>query len=266
MKKILSKMIAIFLSVLFLTSCESQLENITSENSTASTPIMTEETTEEITEETTVETTVLEVTTEAIQTTEVTDRKTLAEQYYFVSPENEKSVTKIFASKSIDGIEVEVTVHGYQSDISGFYIKSDTPVLFEIKFTNNSDKNFYQYHVTDSEFPFIYWDIENYYGGKLILKKQYGFQEANRLEKLEPGETRILQQYFVVKGSGDMLIGSINGLTGEPYPVTWFSGQEIISYGLFDQEITVRDYEIADVNERFFVFAIGFDLAYMGPN
>ena len=63
-----------------------------------------------------------------------------------------------------------------------------------------------------------------------------------------------------------MLIGSINGLTGEPYPVTWFSGQEIISYGLFDQEITVRDYEIADVNERFFVFAIGFDVAYMGPN
>ena len=260
-------MIAICLSVLFLTSCENQLEHITSENSTASTPIMTEETTEEITEETTVETTVLEATTEAMQTTEVTDRKTLAEQYYFVSPENEKSVTKIFTSKSIDGIEVEVTVHGYQSDISGFYIKSDTPVLFEIKFTNNSDKNFYQFHVTDSEFPFIYWDIENYYGGKLVLKKQYGFQEGNTLEKLAPGETRILEQYFVVKGSGDMLIDSIDGLTGVPHPMTWFEGQEIISYGLFDQEITsVRGYQIKDINNSFFVFAIGFDVAYMGPN
>ncbi len=232
MKKTLPKIISLFLVAILMFSCTNQPENPATESSTTSTTATTE---------TSAETTTSETTTEP---------------KYLVSPEDEISVTEIFTAKSVDGIEIEVTVHGYRSSLGYFYLKSNTPALFEIKITNNSDMIFFQGHPTDSEFPFVYWYIQNNNGAKLVLEKPYGFQEANTLEKIYPGETRVLHQYFIVDGSEDMLVG-------ESHPMTTFGGHQILSYGLFDREITFRDFSMEEINERYLVWSLGFRVALM---
>lgn len=235
MKKTLPKMIACFLAALLMVSCASEPQN--SSNVTTKAPI--------------------ETTTETM--TETMTETTLQKPIYLVSPEDEISVTQVFTAKSVDGIEIEVTVHGYQSSIYYFYLKSNTPALFEIKITNHSDMIFYQGHPIDSEFPFVDWYIQNYKNAELVLEQPYGFQEANTLEKIYPGETRILRQSFIIDGSEDMLVDGSRA-------ITQFGGRQILSYGLFNREISFRDYTMEEINERYLVWSIRFQIAHMAPN
>jgi hypothetical protein len=99
MKKTLLKVLCLTLSAILLISCGNPAESSTTESTTVST---TETTTEPT------QTTTLETTTEPTQT----------KPDYFVAPAPEVKATKSFTKTSPDGIELTVTVHGYQCNLN----------------------------------------------------------------------------------------------------------------------------------------------------
>jgi hypothetical protein len=60
-------------------------------------------------------------------------------------PEPEKSATYTFYEISSDGLMLEATIHGYQTRREGFYVKNHEYILVDIKLTNTTAVDFYQW-------------------------------------------------------------------------------------------------------------------------
>lgn len=193
-----------------------------------STPESTTVSTTETTEPT--QTTASETTTEPTQTTtsETTTEPTQTKPDYFVAPAPEVKATKSFTKTSPDGIELTVTIHGYQCNLNSldvFYIKSNEPVDVDLQVKNNSDSTIYQFYPsTPTEFPVIRSCINNIAiggNGHLNLGQMYGFQDAIDIAELAPGESKVKSHTITV--SSDAIFAA---------PLDNFGGHFYIQYGV----------------------------------
>ena len=200
-----------------------------------STTVSTTETTTEPSQ-----TTASETTTEPIQTTETTTTLTLPTPEYFVAPAPEVKATKSFTKTSPDGIELTVTIHGYQCNLNSldvFYIKSNEPVDVDLQVKNNSDSTIYQFYPsTPTEFPVLKSYIFNrsYHGeGALAFAQMLGFQDAIAIGELAPGQLKVKSHTMIL--SSDTVFSS---------SMDTFTGSILFQYGLSPKASQARTHDI----------------------
>ena len=230
MKKTLLKFLCLTLSAILLISCGNPAESSTTESTTVSTTETTEPT----------QTTASETTTEPIQTTETTTAPTLPTPEYFVAPAPEVKATKSFTKTSPDGIELTVTIHGYQCNLNSldvFYIKSNEPVDVDLQVKNNSDSTIYQFYPsTPTEFPVLQSYIFNrsYHGeGALAFAQMLGFQDAIAIGELAPGQLKVKSHTMIL--SSDTVFSS---------SMDTFTGSILFQYGLSPKASQARTHDI----------------------
>ena len=113
------------------------------------------------------------------------------------NPTDEKRATHTASATCADGLTIEVTLHGYQSQSlsKDFYVKNDEYFAVDVKITNTSDHPVYQYLPTscrESNPPHnheidVDLELDNY----TLCTSSFGFTcaEAPNAWTLEPGKT-----------------------------------------------------------------------------
>ena len=130
------------------------------------------------------------------QATDNTDED-LAGETQFTSPEDEEEVFHHVSITDDNGVNMEVTLHGYRSESQNklFYVKNNEYIIANIKITNSSNKPIYQFLPTycrESEIPHnheIGFDISC---GEYALHSPYSefvCTELIDVWTLEPGKT-----------------------------------------------------------------------------
>ena len=114
-----------------------------------------------------------------------------------LTPTDEKKAYHIVEASNADGLTIEVTLHGYQSQSlsKDFYVKNDEYFAVDVKITNTSDHPVYQYLPTscrESNPPHnheidVDLELDNY----TLCTSSFGFTcaEAPNAWTLEPGKT-----------------------------------------------------------------------------
>ena len=116
----------------------------------------------------------------------------------FVIPDDETPVLYTVSADNADGLKMEVTVHGYQSESLGkdFYVKNDEYFLVDVRVTNISENPLWQWLPTSCRALMgtphnheIEFDLS--YGGYKLHSSSHGFACPSLIDvwKLEPGVT-----------------------------------------------------------------------------
>lgn len=127
----------------------------------------------------------------------------------FVSPSDEAAATRVFTAKSPDGLEITVTMHGYQSESLGkaFYAKRSEYMTVDVTLTNTSDASIYQFVPTtcvDTHAHEIECILASE-GGQKLTRSTY-VEECSPLIKvweLGAGESRTLTVKLAAGGPGE---------------------------------------------------------------
>ena len=116
----------------------------------------------------------------------------------FLIPEDETEVLRTVSADNADGLRMEITVHGYQSESlnKDFYVKNNEYFLVDVKVTNTSENSLWQWLPTYCRTLMgtphnheIKFDLSH---GKYQLdSSSHGFACPNLIDvwKLEPGVT-----------------------------------------------------------------------------
>lgn len=116
----------------------------------------------------------------------------------FVIPEDETRTVYTVSDENADGLKMEVTVHGYQSESLGkdFYVKNNEYFLVDVKVTNTSENPLWQWLPTSCRALMgtphnheIEFDLS--YGGYKLHSSSHGFACPSLIDvwKLESGVT-----------------------------------------------------------------------------
>ena len=116
-----------------------------------------------------------------------------------VTPADEESATYTVTSASEDGIEIEITAHGYKSESQkkDFYVKSNEYFLVDVKITNRSDASVYKHTSCTESDPAHNHEIgvDLSYGKYKLNTSHFGFECTAKVDVLEikAGESRSWQ-------------------------------------------------------------------------
>ena len=113
------------------------------------------------------------------------------------NPTDEKRATHTASATCADGLTIEVTLHGYQSQSlsKDFYVKNDEYFAVDVKITNTSENPVYQYLPTncrESNTPHNHEiDVDLYLDNYTLCTSSFGFActETPNVWTLEPGKT-----------------------------------------------------------------------------
>ena len=113
------------------------------------------------------------------------------------NPTDEKRATHTASATCADGLTIEVTLHGYQSEElrKDFYVKNDEYFTVDIKITNTSEAPVYQFLSTDCGESTVPHNHEIGFnlscGNYPLSSSSFGFvcEEKPGVWILEPGET-----------------------------------------------------------------------------
>ena len=122
-----------------------------------------------------------------------------AQELVSATPADEEGATHTVTSTSEDGIEIEVTVHGYKSESQkkDFYVKSNEYFLVDVKITNRSDASVYKRTSCMESDPAHNHeiDVDLSYGEYKLNTSHFGFECTAKVDVLEikAGESRSWQ-------------------------------------------------------------------------
>lgn len=116
----------------------------------------------------------------------------------FTAPADESRAEYTVSSSTADGLKMEITVHGYKSESlnKDFYVKNNEYFLVDVKVTNESENELYQWlgsycrhSLEPSHNHEIGFDISH--GEYQLHSSSFGFECPMAIDvwKLEPGET-----------------------------------------------------------------------------
>ena len=138
----------------------------------------------------------------------------------FVIPEDETSAVHTATVENTDGLRMEITVHGYQSESLNktFYVKNNEYFLVDVKVTNTSDTARWQWLPTccrnlDSAHNHeIGFELVN--GEYKLNSSSFGFAcpEATEIWMLEPGAT---YEWQLKLAAGEAKSGGEHDLSGD---------------------------------------------------
>lgn len=128
---------------------------------------------------------------------QATDDTTDPPNIQFTSPEDEKEVSHHVSMTDDNGVNMEVTLHGYRSESQNklFYVKNNEYIIANIKITNSSNKPIYQFLPTycrESEIPHNHEIGFDIFCGEYALHSPYAefvCTELIDIWTLEPGKT-----------------------------------------------------------------------------
>ena len=113
------------------------------------------------------------------------------------NPTDEKRAIHTVSASCTDGLTIEVTLHGYQTQSlhKAFYVKNDEYFAVDVKITNTSENPVYQYLPTncrESNTPHNHEiDVDLYLDNYTLCTSSFGFActETPNVWTLEPGKT-----------------------------------------------------------------------------
>jgi hypothetical protein len=113
------------------------------------------------------------------------------------NPTDEKRAIHTVSASCTDGLTIEVTLHGYQTQSlhKAFYVKNDEYFAVDVKITNTSENPVYQYLPTncrESNTPHNHEiDVDLYLDNYTLCTSSFGFActETPNVWTLEPGKS-----------------------------------------------------------------------------
>lgn len=159
----------------------------------------------------------------------------------FAVPSDERSVLLTVSANSADGLHMEVTVHGYQSESldRDFYVKNNEYFFVEVKITNIGAEALYQWLPTfcRGSFPAHNHEIgcELAHGDRKLSISSFGFACPAMIEIwcLEPGKT---YEWTLKLAAGEVKSGGDYDLPGDG-GYGYLSGIDLYEKDIFENGV-----------------------------